>query len=137
MQWHIQIFFGKNVFSRRFQSKTPKGHNCELWRIIFSWKYLWMAWVGVRYYGKCNYYVLFNCIRHCVRREFIQNYFKVFSFLFIWDKNLGSHASWPVAKPLWIHPCYDQYTRVFHEKWNLIAKNCYIWYHWKGKLVLI
>ena len=31
---------------------------------------------------------------------------KVFSFLLIWDKNLGSHSSWQVAKPLWIHP-YD------------------------------
>ena len=47
--------------------------------------------VGVIYYGNCNYYVLINCIRHCVRGEFIQNYFKIFIFLLIWDKNLGSH----------------------------------------------
>ena len=56
------------------------------------------------YYRKRNYYVLINCIRHCVGGEFIQDYFKIFSFLLIWDKNLGSHTSWPVAKPLWIHP---------------------------------
>ena len=49
-----------------------------------------MAWVGVIYYRKCNYYVLNNCIRHCVRGELIQNYFKIFGFLLIWDKNLGS-----------------------------------------------
>ena len=56
-----------------------------------------MAWVEVTYYGKCNYYALINCIRHFVRGEFIQNYFKIFRFLFfkilrfllIWDKNLG------------------------------------------------
>ena len=44
------------------------------------------------YYGKRNYYVLINYIRHRVRGEFIQNYFKIFSFLLIWDKNLGSHT---------------------------------------------
>ena len=36
--------------------------------------YVWMAGVGVIYCGKCNYYVLTNCIRHCVRGAFIQNY---------------------------------------------------------------
>ena len=44
------------------------------------------------YYGKCNYYVLINCIRHCVTGEFNQNYFQILSFLLIWYKNLGSHA---------------------------------------------
>ena len=58
------------------------------------------------YYWKRNYYVLINCIKHCVRGEFIQNYFKIFSFFLIWDKNLGSHTGWPVAKPLWIRRCY-------------------------------
>ena len=48
-----------------------------------------MAWVGVIYHGKCNYYVLINCIKHCVRGEFIQNCFKIFSLLLIWDKELG------------------------------------------------
>ena len=55
-------------------------------------------------YIKCSYYVLINCIRHCVRGEFIQNYFNILSFLLIWDKNLGSHTGWPVAKTLWIRP---------------------------------
>ena len=35
---------------------------------------------------------------------FIQNYFIIFNFLLIWDKNLGSHTGWLVAKPLWICP---------------------------------
>ena len=64
--------------------------NFEL--IIFSCKHAWMAWVEVTYYGKCDYYALINCIRHFVKGEFIQNYFKIFSFLLIWDKNLGSHT---------------------------------------------
>ena len=42
-----------------------------------------MGWVGVIYYGECNYYVLINYIRHCVKEEFIQNYFQIFSFLLI------------------------------------------------------
>ena len=29
---------------------------------------------------KWNYYELINCIRHCFREEFIQNYFKIFNF---------------------------------------------------------
>ena len=33
-QWHIQRFFGNTVFSRGFQGRSPKGHNCELWRMI-------------------------------------------------------------------------------------------------------
>ena len=49
-----------------------------------------MARVGVIYNGKRNYYALINCIRHCVTGEFIQNHFKIFSLLLIWDKNLGS-----------------------------------------------
>ena len=39
----------------------------------------------VIYRGKCNYYVLINYIRHCGRGEFIQNCFKIFSFLLIWN----------------------------------------------------
>ena len=57
----------------------------------FHYKHISMAWVGVIYFEKCNNYVLITCIRHCVRGESIQNYFKIFSFLLIWDKNLGSH----------------------------------------------
>ena len=53
---------------------------------------------------KMNYYVLINCIRHCIGREFIQNYFKIFKFLLIWGKNLRSYTGWPVAKPLWMRP---------------------------------
>ena len=45
------------------------------------------------YYRKCSYYVLINCIRHYVTGEFIQNYFKILSFLLIWDENLESHTS--------------------------------------------
>ena len=66
--------------------------------------YGWHGW-GVIYYGKCNYYALINCIRHCVRGEIKIKFIKIFSFLLIWDKNLGSHTGWPVAKPLWICPC--------------------------------
>ena len=53
---------------------------------IFSYKHVFMAWVGVIYYGKCNYYALINCIRHCVRGEFIQikiKFIKIFNFLLI------------------------------------------------------
>ena len=64
-----------------------------------------MAWAEVIYYGKCNYYVLINYVRHFVRGEFILNYFKIFSFLLAWDKYLGSHTGRPVAKFLRIRPC--------------------------------
>ena len=107
LQWRIQRFFGNTVFSRGIQGRSPKGHNHELWTTIFSYKHVWMAWVGVIYYGKCNYYALINCIRHCVRGEFIQikiKFIKIFSSLLICDKNLGFHTSWLVAKPLWILP---------------------------------
>ena len=110
-QWRIQRFFGNTVFGREIQGRSPKGHNCELWTTIFSYKYVWMAWVGVIYYRKCNYYALTNCIRHCVRGEFIQikiKFIKSFSILLIWDKNMGSHTGWPVTKPLWIRP-YKQF----------------------------
>ena len=107
-QWRIQRFFGNTVFSRVIQGRSLKGHNRELWTTIFSYKRIWMAWVWVIYYGKCNYYALFNSIRHSVREEFIQikiKFIKIFSFSLIWDKNLGSHTGWPVAKPFWIRPC--------------------------------
>ena len=58
----------------------------------FCYKHVWMAWIGVIYYGKCNYYALINCIRHCVRGEIKIKFIKIFSFLLIWDKNLGSHT---------------------------------------------
>ena len=106
-QWRIQRFFGNTVFSRPIQGRSPKGHNRELSITIFSYKHAWTAWVGVIYYGKCNYGFI-NCIRHCVRGEFIQikiKFIKIFSFSLIWDKNLGSHTGWLVVKPLWIHPC--------------------------------
>ena len=57
------------------------------------YKHVWTAWVGFIYYGKCNYSVLINCIRHCVTEEFIQNYLKILCFLLIWGKNLGSHTN--------------------------------------------
>ena len=90
--WRIQRFLGNTVFSRGFWGKIPKLHNRELWRIIFSYKHVWMAWVGVIYYGKWNYYELMNCIRHWFGEDFIQNYFKIFHFSIIWDKKLGSHT---------------------------------------------
>ena len=40
---------------------------------------------------KMNYYVLIDCIRYCVGREFIKNYFKIFKFLLIWGKDLRSY----------------------------------------------
>ena len=111
-QWRIQRFFGNTVFNRVIQGRSPKWYNRELWTTVFSYKLVWMTWVGVIYYGKCNYYALINCIRHCVTGEFIQikiEFIKIFSFLLIWNKNLGSHTGWPVAKPLWIRPWYYQW----------------------------
>ena len=64
-----------------------------------------MTSVGATYYGNCNYYVLINCVRHSVRGESIQDCFKIFNNLLMWDKNLGCHIGWPVAKLLWIRPC--------------------------------
>ena len=102
-QWRIQNFFGNIVFSRGFWGRSPKGHTHDLWRIIFSYKLVWIAWIGVVYYGKSHYNVLINCIRHCIRGDFLQNHFKIFRFLLIWDKNSGSHTGWLVATSLWIH----------------------------------
>ena len=90
IQRRIQRFFQDTVFSKGFYSKSSKGHDCELSIIIFSYKRVWMAWVWATYYGKCNYYVIIKCIRHCIMGKFIQDYFKVFSFLLIWNKNLRS-----------------------------------------------
>ena len=87
-----------------------------------------VAWLGVTYYGKCNYYALINCIRHCVRGEFIQikiKFIKIFSFLLIWDKNLGSHTGWPVAKPLWIRPWTWKYITIviiFPQKIHILSQ---------------
>ena len=47
-----------------------------------------MTWLGVIYYEKCNYYVLVNCIPHCIRGEFIQNYFKIFNSLEVLEKKV-------------------------------------------------
>ena len=52
-----------------------------------------MVWVGVIYNGKCNYYVLINCNRYFIRKEFIQNDFHSFIFLLIWDNSMGSHTN--------------------------------------------
>ena len=52
-----------------------------------------MTWEWVIYYGKHTYYVLINCIKNCVRRQFIQNYLKIFNILLVLDKNLRSHTS--------------------------------------------
>ena len=74
-QWHIQRLFENTVFTKGFWGRSPKGHNCDIWRITFCYKHVWMTWVGAFYYGKCNYYVLINCIKHCVRGELIQRFF--------------------------------------------------------------
>ena len=125
-QWRIQRFFGNTVFSRGIQGRSLRGHNRELRTTIFSYKHVRMAWVGVIYYGKYNYYALINCIRHCVRWEFIQikiKFIKIFSFLLIWDKNLESHTRWLVAKPLWIRPS------AYVPGWRLIFWS--LWIHQK------
>ena len=67
-----------------------------------------MAWVGVIYYGKCDYSILINCILHCVKGKFNQNYFKIFTFLLIWVKNFGSLTGLPIAKPLSLRPWPSQ-----------------------------
>ena len=103
LRWPTRGFRRNTFFSRGFRGRSPKAHNRQLWRIILSYKHIWMECVGVIYHGKCNYYVLINCIRHirhCLRGEFTHNYFKTFNSLLIWDKNLGSHTSCPVAKLL-------------------------------------
>ena len=43
------------------------------------------GWHGQGLFTIENYFVLSNCIRHCVREEFIQNYLKIFSFVLFWD----------------------------------------------------
>ena len=54
-----------------------------------------MVWVGVVYYGKYNYYLRINCIRHYVRGEF-QIYFEMFSFLFFKGLiNLSARTEFP------------------------------------------
>ena len=107
--------FWEYRFQQGILGRSPKGHNCDLWRIIFSYKHVWITRIGIIYYGKCNCYVLIKCIRHCVKGELIHNYFKTFNFLLIWDKNLGSQTSWPVAKPLWIipHKWFEYHTLLF------------------------
>ena len=121
IQWRIQRFFGNTVFSRGIQGRSQKGHNCELWRIIFSYKPVWMAWVAVTYYRKSNYYALIYCIRHCVKGECIQikiKFIKVSSFLIIWDKNLGFHNGLQVAKPLWIRPWHLLNMKMKFTTWT-------------------
>ena len=138
-QWCIQRFFENTVFSRGIQGLSPKGHNCELWTTIFSYKQVWMAWVEVTYYRKCNYYAFINCIRHFVRGEFIQNYLKIFSFLLIWDKNLGSHTGWSEAKPLWICPWFCHFVSLDLMKKNIACKtetNSAIWHITKTRYCL-
>ena len=94
LQWRIQRFFGNTVFSRGFLGRNLKGHKGYKWHGM-----AWYGWhgCGVTYYEKCDYYVLINCIRHCIRRDFIWS-------LLIWDKNLGSNTGSPVAKTLHIRP---------------------------------
>ena len=92
IQWRIHRCLENTVFTRGFLGKISEGHNCKLWRITFSCKHVWSVWVCVIYDGKCNYYLLTNCIKHCFKQKFIQNCFKIFKFPLIYDKNLGFHA---------------------------------------------
>ena len=118
--------FWEYLFSRGIQGRIPKGHNRELWTTIFSYKHVWMACVGVISYRKCNYYALINCIRHCIRREIKIKFIKIFSFLLIWDKSLGSHTGWPVAKSLWISP----WTIMNYAKKSSFLLSCTA-FHWE------
>ena len=124
--------FWEYRFQQGILGRSPKGHNCDLWRIIFSYKHVWITRIGIIYYGKCNCYVLIKCIRHCVKGELIHNYFKTFNFLLIWDKNLGSQTSWPVAKALWIIPrkWFEYHTLLF--KLDATSRRVLVLLEWYG-----
>ena len=85
---HLEIF-GKTIFSWGFWGRSPKSHNSEHWKLNSSYKHVWVAWVEGICDEKCTYYVLINCIWHCVRGEFIQNCFQIFKIFLIgvrtWD----------------------------------------------------
>ena len=129
LQLNQRPALGNTLSSRGFWGRIPKGHNREPWRIIFSYKHVWMAWVGVIYYGKRSYYELINCIRHCFREEFIQKFFKIFNFSLIrsWD----SLAGWPVAKPLCIRPC-NQTTTIRNFASKSTSLKCIYWNYSKS-----
>ena len=135
----FQKFFGNVIFSRGFQGRSPKRDNSEIWRITFSYK---LVWIGVIYYGKCYYYVLLNCIRHCVRGDFIQNCFKIFNFLLIWHTNLGFHTGGLAGKPLWIVPDIICLKHRFLISSEVIFSSWYLvnWYHtrkhFRGKICI-
>ena len=122
-QWCIQNFFGNTVFSRGFWGRSPKWHNRDFGRIIFSYKLVWIAWIGIVYYVKSDNYVLIKCIRHCARGDFIQYHFKFFSFLLIWDKNLRSHTGWPVAASHWTTPACFEKSKVLNDFINDTSKS--------------
>lgn len=57
---------------------------------------------GVTYYEKfMNLSIVLNIV---LGEIFFENYFKAFSFLLIWDKNLRFHIGWLVAKPFGYTP---------------------------------
>ena len=78
--------FGNTVFSRRFWDRSPKGHNRELWRIIFSYKHVWMAWVGFVYHGnEFNLFYIVNKSYPCHPCMFItKNYSSKFTIMSFW-----------------------------------------------------
>ena len=109
MYCDVKRFFGNTVSSKGFQCRNPKEHNCELWRIIFNYKHVWMVRVGLFTLENAIIMHLAILLDIVFRGEFIQNHFKIFSFLLIWDKNFWSHASWLVAKLLCIYSCMNSY----------------------------
>ena len=58
---HLEIFLKKTVSSREFEKGNSKWFNCDLWRIVISFKLVWVPLLGVVYYGKiklsCNVFV--------------------------------------------------------------------------------
>ena len=94
---------------------------------IFCCKYFLVFVLRNRFTYFLTYLLLtINCIKHCVRREFIQNSLKIFSFFLVWVKNLESHTSWTVAKRLRIRHCLLECSTICNLK--LSTKN---WDHSK------
>ena len=56
------VFFGNTFLSEGILGQEPKRTQSLTRITIFSYEHVWIAWVGIIYYGKCNYYVLINFI---------------------------------------------------------------------------
>ena len=68
----IDLFLISNSYNRNL-----KGHNDEFWKLIFAYKHVLMA-----LFTKKRVIIMYLSIvlDICVGGEFIQNYFKIFSF---------------------------------------------------------